>query len=150
MCKYKVQKLHHRYNKDLSNLCQLSPGMRVNTVYINFIYTLHLHACQVKVTIGDIYLAFTCMPGESYHRWLRSLLLYLCYIFQVLINSLCVDFTVESWCLPQQKPEVCPMLGEEVVCAAVSPHLYHYQYTVIYTSALLPATPTAALSLEGF
>ena len=35
-----------------------------------------------------IYLASTCMPGESYHRRLRSLLLYLCYIFQVLINSL--------------------------------------------------------------
>ena len=30
------------------------------------------------------------MPGESYRRWLRSLLLYLCYVFQlqVLINSL--------------------------------------------------------------
>ena len=28
------------------------------------------------------------MPGESYRRQLRSLLLYLCYVFQVLINSL--------------------------------------------------------------
>ena len=31
------------------------------------------------------------MPGESYCRWLRSLLLYLCYVFQVLINS-CVGW----------------------------------------------------------
>ena len=33
-------------------------------------------------------LAFTRMPGESYRRRLRSLLLYLCYIFWVIINSL--------------------------------------------------------------
>ena len=29
--------------------------------------------------------------AESTHKGLRSLLLYLCYIFQALINSLCVD-----------------------------------------------------------
>ena len=34
------------------------------------------------------YLVFTHMPGESYRRCLRSLLLYLCYVFQALINSL--------------------------------------------------------------
>ena len=34
-----------------------------------------------------MYLVFTCMPGESYHRRLKSLL-YLCYIFRALINSL--------------------------------------------------------------
>ena len=28
-----------------------------------------------------MYLVFTRMPGESYHRQLRSLLLYLCYVF---------------------------------------------------------------------
>ena len=32
-------------------------------------------------------LVFTCMPGESYHRWLRSLLC-LCDSFWALINSL--------------------------------------------------------------
>ena len=31
---------------------------------------------------------YTCMPGESYCRWLMSLLLYLCYVFEVLSNSL--------------------------------------------------------------
>ena len=35
-----------------------------------------------------MYLVFTCTPGESYCRWLRSLLLYLGYAFQALINSL--------------------------------------------------------------
>ena len=34
-----------------------------------------------------MYLVFTRMPSESYHRQLRSLLLYMCYAFQVLINS---------------------------------------------------------------
>ena len=48
---------------------------------------------QRKVWFEDVppvefmYLVFTHMPGESYHRQLRSFLLYLCYIFQVLINS---------------------------------------------------------------
>ena len=28
------------------------------------------------------------MPGESYRRRLRSMLLYLCYVFRALINSL--------------------------------------------------------------
>ena len=41
-----------------------------------------------------MYLVFTCMPGESYHRWLRSLLLYLCYIFWALINSLVCWFYI--------------------------------------------------------
>ena len=35
-----------------------------------------------------LYLVFTRMPGESYRRRLRSLLLYLCHVFRVLINSL--------------------------------------------------------------
>ena len=35
-----------------------------------------------------MYLAFACMPGESYSRQLRSLLLYLCYVFWALMNSL--------------------------------------------------------------
>ena len=38
------------------------------------------------------YLIFTRMPGESYHRRLRSLLLYLCYVFWVQINSLACWF----------------------------------------------------------
>ena len=35
-----------------------------------------------------MYLVFTRMPGESYRRRFRSLLLYLCYVFRALINSL--------------------------------------------------------------
>ena len=35
-----------------------------------------------------MYIVFTRMPGESYRGRLRSLLLCLCYVFQVLINSL--------------------------------------------------------------
>jgi len=34
-----------------------------------------------------MYLVFTHMPGESYRRRLRSLLLYLCYVFRALVNS---------------------------------------------------------------
>ena len=35
-----------------------------------------------------VYLVFTHVPGKSYRRWLRSLLLYLCYVLRALINSL--------------------------------------------------------------
>ena len=35
-----------------------------------------------------MYLVFRRMPGESYRRRLMSLLLYLCYVFRALINSL--------------------------------------------------------------
>ena len=34
-----------------------------------------------------MYLVLTCMPGESYRRRLRSLLLCLCDVFEALINS---------------------------------------------------------------
>ena len=38
-----------------------------------------------------MYLVFTRMPGEIYRRRLRSLVLYLCYVFRSLINSLCTS-----------------------------------------------------------
>ena len=43
-----------------------------------------------------MYLVFTHMPGESYHRWLGSLLLYLCYVLRTLINSLVCWFWVSQ------------------------------------------------------
>ena len=42
------------------------------------------------------YLVFTHMPGESYSRRLRSLLLYLCYVFRALNNSLVCWFFKSS------------------------------------------------------
>ena len=38
--------------------------------------------------VDFMYLVFTRMPGESYRRWLRSSLLYLCDVIRALINSL--------------------------------------------------------------
>ena len=43
-----------------------------------------------------MYLAFTRMPGESYRRRLGSLLLYLCYVFRALINSLVCWFCTSA------------------------------------------------------
>ena len=43
-----------------------------------------------------MYLVFTRMPGESYRRRLRSLLLYLCDDFRALINSLVVLILLEE------------------------------------------------------
>ena len=38
-----------------------------------------------------MYLVFTRMPGESYRKRLRSLLLYLCYVFRALIRVLILE-----------------------------------------------------------
>ena len=47
-----------------------------------------------------MYLVFIHMPGESYYRRLRSLLLCLCEVFQALINSLmCFVFVVVVGCV---------------------------------------------------
>ena len=42
----------------------------------------------IKTLVVCMYLVFTRMPGECYRRRLRSLSLYLCYVFRALINSL--------------------------------------------------------------
>ena len=55
---------------------------------------------QVTVPCTSVPLAefmyLTCMPGESYPQWLRSLLLCLCNIFRVLINSLVCWFCARA------------------------------------------------------
>ena len=62
-----------------------------------------LHLLNEDVPLVEfMYLVFTCMPGECYFRWLRSLLLYLCYIFWVLINSL-VCWAFICWSNNSQK-----------------------------------------------
>ena len=43
-----------------------------------------------------MYLVFTRMPGESYRRRFRSLLLYYCDVFRVLINSLVCWFCTSA------------------------------------------------------
>ena len=43
---------------------------------------------DVAILVEFMYVVFTRMPGESYRRRLGSLLLYLCYVFRALINSL--------------------------------------------------------------
>ena len=43
---------------------------------------------RICTQVEIVFLVFTCMPGESYFRQLRSLLLYLCNIIWALMNSL--------------------------------------------------------------
>ena len=42
----------------------------------------------LSAVVEFMYLVFTRMPGESYRKRFKSLLLYLCYVFRALINSL--------------------------------------------------------------
>ena len=43
---------------------------------------------EVVPLVVFLYLVFTHMPGETYCMRIRSLLLYLCYAFRALSNSL--------------------------------------------------------------
>ena len=43
-----------------------------------------------------MYFVFTRLPGESYRKRLGSLLLYLCYVFRALINSLVCCFCTSA------------------------------------------------------
>ena len=49
---------------------------------------IQLQVISTVPLVAFMYLVFTRMPGESYRRRLRSLLLYLRYFFRALINSL--------------------------------------------------------------
>ena len=58
------------------------------------VYTFVVECARGEVILFEdvplvefMYLVFTLMPVESYRRRLRSLLLYLYYVFLVLINS---------------------------------------------------------------
>ena len=53
------------------------------------------HPLEDVPLVEFMYLAFTCMPGESYHRWLGSLLR-LFDVFQVQINFLVCWFCVSA------------------------------------------------------
>ena len=87
--------------------------MRVNTRYVNstrgtspnedvLLVDLRIYLWWSLCTLEDVplvkfmYLAFTRMPGESYRRRLGSLLLYLCYVFRALINSLVCWFCTSA------------------------------------------------------
>ena len=61
---------HTKKKKKKKNLPQILNRMRPRTLMHNQ-HTL----------VEFMYLVFTCMPGESYRRWFRALLLYLRYVF---------------------------------------------------------------------
>ena len=67
-----------------------------------------------------MYFVFTRMPGESYRRRLRSLLLYLCYVFRALINSLVCWFCALYF---RYAPARCCCC---CCCFVIS--LYHYRF----------------------
>ena len=63
--------------------------------------------CTFRGWTLHMYLVFTRIPGESYGRCLRSLLLCLCDVFQAPINSLgCCFFYVSqvNWCFTPSQP----------------------------------------------
>ena len=54
----------------------------------NIVLVLSCNMLEDVPLVEFTYLVFTRIPGESYRRRLRSLLLYSCYVFRALINSL--------------------------------------------------------------
>ena len=69
-------------------------GVNLRSIIRNTSTTTKTELPTVTLKFEDVplvefmYLVFTCMPGESCHRRLRSLLLYLCYVFWAQISSL--------------------------------------------------------------
>ena len=70
--------------------CQSSPRSCWN--FNASLITSHFDLCapnfKIKMIDESVYLVFTRMPGKSYLRRLRSLLLYLYYVFRELVYSL--------------------------------------------------------------
>ena len=85
-----------------------SPGMHVN------FYKVHKLNLKYILVVEFMYLVFTCMPSESYRRWFRSLLLYLCYVFWALINSLVCWFCWSNFGImwPEAQGQGCQVLKE--------------------------------------
>ena len=106
-----------------------------------FVATKHLLR-QKRYLLDDVplvefmSLVFTHMPGDSYCRWLRSLLLCLCHVFRSLINSLVcwfctgvlglalfqiatVPFTVFMWTNPI--PRISPFLTADTALKIQEP-----------------------------
>ena len=82
-----------------TRLCTL----QVDTRYINStrlctlqVDTRYINSTRVCTLVEFMYLVFTRMPGESYRRRLRSLLLRLCDILPALINSLACGFCTSA------------------------------------------------------
>ena len=88
---------HTRTKRDMSTtktwIPQLFPAMRVNKRMYLW-WSLCTSGGVYVPLVEFMYLVFTRMPGESYLRRLRSLLLYLCYVFRALINSLVCWFSL--------------------------------------------------------
>ena len=66
--------------------CLKSQSYHLSLCFGNLYYLIHIF--EDVPLVEFMYLVFTRMVGESYCRRLRSLLLYLCYAFRALINSL--------------------------------------------------------------
>ena len=60
-----------------------SPSLTSLTVSVDVKHQVYLLITELEDVplVEFMYLVFTRMPGESYRRQLRSLLLYLCYVF---------------------------------------------------------------------
>ena len=69
-----------------------------------------------------MYLVFTRMPGKSYRRQLRSLLLFLCYAFWTLINSLVCWSQTEQWLHDMDNQVLPTTLLEPNSHRTVTPH----------------------------
>ena len=72
-------------------------GYTCITLYHHLLSLAHLHTCQMRVTVGD-----------------SSLLLYLCYVFQVLINSFVCWFCMST--LGLILIQICHMKECQSVC----------------------------------
>ena len=72
-----------------------------------------------------MYLVFTCMPGESYCRWLMSLMLCLCDVFWALVNSLVCWFIRFGFCTKQKNCTIMISIQDKIFSANQHPISEH-------------------------
>ena len=80
-----VEFLDETRRKDVRQQIGLTSSANMSHHYIIIINNIYI--LEDVPLVEFMYLVFTRIPGESYRRRLRSMLLYLCYVFRALINS---------------------------------------------------------------
>ena len=81
-----------------------------------------------------MYLVFTRMPGESYRRRLRSLLLYLCYAFRALRVGVVVGVVVLVLRISSSSSGYQWWWGKREIIY-LSLHCHHKKHTCIKTGS---------------
>ena len=110
-CAESANKGVNKLSKDVTQTQQQRPELltvtltwRASKYKVHKFHQSYIHFGSVHVLLVDsMYLVFTRMPGLSYHRRLRSLLLCLCDVFRALLSFLVCWHCISDYVMGLQK-----------------------------------------------